>query len=423
MSELLDTALQLDQNDPLKRYREQFYIPVDVQGKAKIYFCGNSLGLQPKEATRYLQESLDKWQSQVVEGHFEEPDPWVSYHKLLKAPLAHITGAHEHEVVAMNNLTTNLHLMMVSFYRPSGQRYKILLESGAFPSDQYAVESQVRFHGYDPEDAIIEVKPQPGQETLCIDDIVATMQKHQEKIALVLFPGVQYYTGQYIDIQKITEAAHQIGAKAGFDLAHTVGNIPLQLHDWNVDFAVWCTYKYLNSGPGNNGGVFVHERYANDTSLPRFSGWWGHDEKERFQMKKGFKPMYGADGWQLSNVNILSASVQRYALEMIARAGMENLRKKSIQLTGFLQSCIHEADPEGQHVKIITPTNPEERGCQLSMFVLKEDKKLFQKLTEAGIMVDWREPNVIRIAPNPLYNTFEEVYHFYEILKTTLHVY
>lgn len=421
MLKLLDTALQLDKNDLLKHYREQFHIPKDEQGSAKIYFCGNSLGLQPKEATLYLQEALDKWQNQAVEGHFEQPAPWVSYHKLLKTSLAHITGSHEHEVVAMNNLTNNLHLMMVSFYRPSGQRYKIMLEAGAFPSDQYAVESQVRFHGYEPEDAIIEVKPRPEEETLRIEDIIATMQKDKEEIALVLFPGVQYYTGQYIDIQKITEAAHKIGAKAGFDLAHTVGNIPLRLHDWNVDFAVWCSYKYLNSGPGNNGGVFIHERYANDTALPRFAGWWGHDEQARFQMKKGFLPMYGADGWQLSNVNILSAAVQRFSLEMIAQAGMENLRKKSIQLTGFLESCIRDTDPTGQNIKIITPTNPEERGCQLSMFVSQEGKKLFQKLTEAGIMIDWREPNVIRVAPNPLYNTYEEVYRFYEILNATLH--
>ncbi|MEK6477635.1 kynureninase [Catalinimonas sp. 4WD22] len=421
MHELLDTALAQDKKDSLQHYREQFYIPKNSEGKTKIYFCGNSLGLQPKNATHYLQEALGKWQQQAVEGHFEAPAPWLSYHKLLKAPLAHITGAHEHEVVAMNNLTTNLHLMMVSFYRPSGQRYKILLEAGAFPSDQYAVESQVRFHGYDPEDAIIEVKPRPGEERLRMEDIIATMQRHREEIALVLFPGVQYYTGQYIDIQKITEAAHEIGAKAGFDLAHTVGNIPLQLHDWDVDFAVWCTYKYLNSGPGNNGGVFIHERYANDTSLPRFAGWWGHDEKERFLMEKGFRPMYGADGWQLSNVNILSTAVQRFSLEMIAQAGMNNLRKKSVQLTGFLENCIREADPEGQHIKIITPSQAEERGCQLSMFVLQKGKKLFQKLTEAGIMVDWREPNVIRVAPNPLYNTFEEVHCFYEILKTTLH--
>lgn len=421
MPELLDTALALDKKDSLQHYRAQFYIPKDAEGKTKIYFCGNSLGLQPKKATHYLQEALDKWQQQAVEGHFEEPAPWMSYHQLLKSSLAHITGAQEHEVVAMNNLTTNLHLMMVSFYRPSAQRYKILLEAGAFPSDQYAVESQVRFHGYDPEDAIIEVKPRPGEETLRMEDIIASMQNHKEEIALVLFPGIQYYTGQYIDIQKITKAALKIGAKAGFDLAHTVGNIPLHLHDWDVDFAVWCTYKYLNSGPGNNGGVFIHERYAKDTSLPRFAGWWGHDERERFQMKKGFKPMYGADGWQLSNVNIMSAAVQRFSLEMIAQAGMQKLRKKSIQLTDFLESCIHEADPKGGHIKIITPSQPEERGCQLSMFVLQEGKKLFQKLTEAGIIVDWREPNVIRVAPNPLYNTFEEVYRFYEILKTTLH--
>ena len=420
MPELLDQAQKLDTKDPLASYREKFYLPVGSNGKPLIYFCGNSLGLQPKDATRYLDESLQKWQQQAVEGHFRDPGPWLTYHKLLKKPLAHITGAREHEVVSMNNLTTNLHLMMVSFYRPTAGRYKILMEGRAFPSDQYAVESQVRFHGFDPENAIIELKPRAGEDALRTEDILHTIEQQRDHLALVLFSGVQYYSGQLFDIERITEKAQQAGAYAGFDLAHAVGNVPLKLHDWNVDFAVWCTYKYLNAGPGNNGGTFVHERYAKDADLPRFAGWWGHDESERFQMKKGFKPMYGVDGWQLSNVNILSSAVQRAALEITAEAGMDQLRDKSIRLTRFLEECILSLDPEGEQIRIITPTDPEARGCQLSMLSARYGRQLFDKLSEAGIVVDWREPDVIRVAPAPLYNTFEEVYRFYEILKSTL---
>lgn len=420
MTQLLDKARQLDAEDTLAHFRSQFHLPTDSQGSPLIYFCGNSLGLQPKNATRYLETSLEKWKTQAVEGHFQQPDPWLSYHKLLKKPLAHICGAKEHEVVSMNNLTTNLHLMMVSFYRPSTDRYKILLEAGAFPSDQYAVESQVRFHGYAPEDAIIEMKPRAGEETLRTEDILHTIEQQANQLALVLFPGIQYYSGQLFDMERITAGAHQAGAKAGFDLAHAVGNVPLRLHDWNVDFAVWCTYKYLNAGPGNNGGAFVHERYAEAHDLPRFAGWWGHDEGERFQMKKGFKPMYGVDGWQLSNVNILSTAVQRASMEITAAAGMENLRAKSIGLTAFLEECILSLDPEGKRIRIITPRDPEARGCQLSMLSASHGRQLFDKLTTAGIVVDWREPDVIRVAPTPLYNTFGEVYRFYEILKNTL---
>ena len=420
MQKLLDKARQLDQEDPLQSYRTRFHLPTDDQGDSLIYFCGNSLGLRPKNATQYLETTLEKWKTQAVEGHFQEPDPWLSYHKLLKKPLAHICGAREHEVVSMNNLTTNLHLMMVSFYRPSSKCYKILLEAGAFPSDQYAVESQVRFHGFDPEEAIIEMKPRSGKETLRTEDILHTIEQQADALALVLFPGVQYYSGQVFDMERITASAHQAGAKAGFDLAHAVGNVPLKLHDWKVDFAVWCTYKYLNSGPGNNGGAFVHEHYAEATDIPRLAGWWGHDEGERFEMKKGFKPMYGVDGWQLSNVNVLSTAVQRASLEMIAEAGMDNLREKSMRLTTFLTECIHSLDPEGEHIRVITPNNPEERGCQLSILAARYGKRLFAQLTEAGIVVDWREPDVIRVAPTPLYNTFEEIYRFYEILKSTL---
>lgn len=420
MEEIYSKALANDGEDLLKNYRKKFHIPTTQDSKTLIYFCGNSLGLQPKNVHSYIVHELEKWEIQAIEGHFREPNPWLTYHKLLKKPLAHLAGAFEHEVVAMNNLTTNLHLMMVSFYRPTAERYKIMLEAGAFPSDQYAVESQVKFHGYDPEQAIVELKPDPDKETISTEAIVQAIEQHGSSLALVLMPGVQYYTGQFFDIRAITEAAHRTGARAGFDLAHTMGNVPLQLHDWDVDFAVWCSYKYLNAGPGNNGGIFVHERYAQDHTLPRFAGWWGHHEAERFQMKKGFQPMYGADGWQLSNVNILSMAAQRAALEIIIQAGIQPMREKSIKLTGFLEACIRQVDPEQQYVKIITPSQPEQRGCQLSLYILEKGKVLFDQLTQNHIMVDWREPNVIRIAPVPLYNTFEEVIRFAKILQNVL---
>ena len=417
MDELHRQALAYDQKDPLRDFRAGFHLPTTASGKPLIYFCGHSLGLQPRSAAGYVTQELDKWQKQGVEGHFEEPNPWVSYHKLLKPPLAHIVGAQESEVVAMNNLTTNLHLMMVSFYRPTADRYKILLEAEAFPSDHYAVESQVRYHGYDPDDAIIALRPRSGETTLRTEDIVRAIEEHA--IALVLWPGVQYYTGQWFDLPAITEAAHRSGAKVGFDLAHAVGNVPLQLHDWDADFAVWCSYKYLNAGPGNTGGLFVHDRYTQDTSLPRFAGWWGHDESERFQMRPGFRPMPGADGWQLSNVNVLSLAAQRASLEITQRAGMEVLRQKSVWLTGFLEQCLYRLKLTERKVRTITPTNAEERGCQLSL-VIEGGKAVFDKITRAGVVADWREPDVIRVAPVPLYNTFEEVGRFGEIIRVAL---
>ena len=417
MHELHRQAIAYDQADPLQSFRQEFYTPLQANGDDSLYFCGHSLGLQPRSVEQYITQELDKWRTQGVEGHFEEPTPWVAYHKLLKAPLAHIVGAQESEVVAMNNLTTNLHLMMVSFYRPTPQRYKILLEAEAFPSDHYAVESQVRYHGYLPEEAIVALRPRAGETILRTEDIIQAIE--QESIALVLWPGVQYYTGQWFNIPAITEAAHKTGALVGFDLAHAVGNVPLQLHDWNVDFAVWCSYKYLNAGPGNNGGIFVHERYARETSLPRFAGWWGHDETKRFRMRPGFRPMPGADGWQLSNVNVLSMAAQRAALEITQRAGMLELRRKSVQLTGFLEEGLHRTGLLDGPVKIITPRVPEARGCQLSL-VVAEGKSVFETLTRAGVMADWREPDVIRVAPVPLYNTFEEVHRFCDILKRAL---
>jgi kynureninase len=412
-------AREADAKDPLKPFREQFLIPT-AAGKEAIYLCGNSLGLQPKSTRTYLDRELDKWAEYAVDGHFHAPEPWFHYHELLKGPLARIVGAKPEEVVVMNNLTSNLHFMMVSFYQPTAKRYKILMEGGAFPSDQYAVESQVKYHGYG-EEAIVEVFPREGEHTLRTEDILAAIEQHQDELALVLFAGLQYYTGQVFNMEAITAAGKAAGAKVGFDLAHAAGNVPLQLHDWGVDFAVWCSYKYLNSGPGSNGGVFVHERYAKDTELHRFAGWWGHDEKERFLMQKGFKPMYGAGGWQLSNGNILPLAAQRASLEIFEQAGIDNLRQKSLELTGYLEYLLREEVSSSKNkLQIITPSKPEERGCQLSLFVEKDGKQLFEKISQAGVIGDWREPNVIRIAPTPLYNSFTDVYQFALLLKQAI---
>nr|WKN37908.1 kynureninase [Tunicatimonas sp. TK19036] len=420
MKEQHNQAYTYDQEDELRDFRNQFHIPTNAQGKEIIYFCGNSLGLQPKSVSSAVEEELKKWRTKGVEGHFDEPNPWWTYHKQLKKPLAHLTGAKEHEVVVMNNLTTNLHLLMASFYRPTSERYKILIEAGAFPSDHYAVESQLRWHGFEPEKALVELKPRMGDETLRTEDILRTIDQHRDSLALVLLPGIQYYTGQLFDMKAIADAAHEAGVKVGYDLAHAIGNVPLQLHDWNVDFAVWCSYKYLNSGPGNNGGAFIHEHYADDPTIPRLAGWWGHREEERFKMRPGFKPMYGADGWQLSNANILPLAAQRAALEVIAQAGIDRLRTKSLKLTGFLEECIYDLDPNGKYVTIITPENKQERGCQLSLMFSQQGRQVFENLSQSGIIVDWREPGVIRVAPTPLYNTFTEVYQFCEILRQTL---
>ncbi|WP_017730652.1 kynureninase [Nafulsella turpanensis] len=414
-------AREQDARDPLRQFREQFIIPPAKSGGEAIYFCGNSLGLQPKNTRSYLDRELEKWATYAVDGHFHAPEPWLHYHRLLKEPLARIVGAKPEEVVVMNNLSSNLHFLMVSFYQPTTKRYKVLMEGGAFPSDQYAVESQVKFRGYTPEEAIVEVFPREGEQTLRTEDILAAIEQHQDELALVLFAGLQYYTGQVFDMAAITKAGQAAGAKVGFDLAHAAGNVPLQLHDWGVDFAAWCSYKYLNSGPGSNSGIFVHERYANQAELPRFAGWWGHDEKERFLMQKGFKPMYGADGWQLSNGNILPLAAQRASLEIFEQAGMDNLRQKSIQLTGYLEYLIREeVSSKANRLQIITPSQPEERGCQLSLFVEKNGKQLFEQISQAGVVGDWREPNVIRVAPTPLYNTFTDVFQFAQLLKKAI---
>ena len=412
----LDFARTCDQNDPLRKFRDQFFIP-QVNGKDSIYLCGNSLGLQPKAVRAALEQELLDWQNLGVEGHFHGKNPWFKYHELFHEKEARVVGALPGEVVVMNNLTTNLHLMLVSFYRPTPQRYRIITEAGAFPSDQYALETQVKFHGYQPDGAIIELKPRPGECNLRTEDIAATINQYADSLALVLMGGINYYTGQVFDLATITQAGHAVGAQVGFDLAHAAGNVLLELHNWNVDFAVWCTYKYLNSGPGGVGAAFVHEKHASNLELPRFAGWWGHNQEERFQMKKGFKPITGAAGWQLSNGAILTMAAHKASLDIFDEAGMPALRKKSEQLTGYLEFLIKELNLPESQLQIITPSEPSARGCQLSLLVHQNGRALFEKLTAAGVILDWREPNVIRVAPVPLYNSFEDVFCFTEILR------
>lgn len=412
-------AQSLDRIDPLKSFRNQFHLP-KIKGKEILYFTGNSLGLQPKSTKKFISEELDDWARLGVEGHFDAKRPWLHYHKFSKKALAAIVGAKPAEVVAMNQLTINLHLMMASFYRPTEKRFKIITEAGAFSSDQYAIESQLKLHELDPAVALVELKPRAGEFTLRTEDIIKSIEDNSESVALVMFGAVQYYTGQFFNIKKITEAGHKVGAYVGFDLAHAAGNVPLTLHKDNVDFAVWCSYKYLNSGPGGVAGAFVHEKHAKNFELPRMAGWWGHDEKERFQMKKGFKPMPGADGWQLSNFPVLSGAAQLASLEIFQQAGIKNLRKKSTMLTGYLAFLLNQIDPEGKYYSILTPSNPKERGCQLSILMKHNGQRVFDKIMKAGVLADWREPNVIRVAPVPLYNTFVEVYRFTEILKKSI---
>jgi len=412
-------AQEQDQKDPLRAFRDRFYFP-QVNGRDAIYFCGNSLGLQPKSAQMYIDNEMYKWANLAVEGHFKGQEPWFNYHQLLSGGTARVVGAKESEVVVMNQLTVNLHLMLVSFYRPGGKRFKIITEGGAFPSDQYALESQTKYHGYKPEEAIIELFPREGEHTLRTEDILQSIEEHADELALVMMGGINYYTGQVFDMEAITRAGHAAGALVGFDLAHAAGNVPLQLHDWDVDFAVWCTYKYLNSGPGGTSGVFVHERHGQNPEMPRFAGWWGHDAAARFQMKKGFVPMPGAEGWQLSNGQILPFALHRASLELFDKAGMENLRHKSEKLTGYLEYLIDDVHVGKDVLEMITPRDPQARGCQISLLVKKDARLLFDKLMEAGIIVDYREPNVIRVAPTPLYNSFEEVYRFSEILHACL---
>ncbi len=415
----LQFAKQLDRRDPLRSFRSRFHLP-KIKGKTAIYFTGNSLGLLPKITKKFVEEELNDWAKLGVEGHFHAKRPWLHYHKFSKKALSRIVGAKTTEVVAMNQLTVNLHLMMISFYRPTKTRFKILTEAGAFSSDQYAFESQVKFHGLDPEKTIIELSPRQGEYALRTEDILRAIEENKNELALVIFGAVQYYTGQFFDLEKITKAGHAAGARVGFDLAHAIGNVPMQLHKHEVDFAVWCGYKYLNSGPGGLAGAFVHEKHAKDFGLPRLTGWWGHNDKERFQMKKGFKPMEGVDGWQVSNFPVLSGAAQLASLEVFDAAGINNLRKKSFLLTGYLEFLLKSIENHREHFQIITPSNKNERGCQLSLLMKKNGKKIFDKISKAGVIADWREPDVIRVAPVPLYNTFEEVNKFSQIFKFAL---
>ncbi|MES2380525.1 MAG: kynureninase [Bacteroidota bacterium] len=401
----LTFAQQMDANDKLAHFKTQFHL-LSNNNKHVVYLCGNSLGLQPKSARAAVEQELNDWAKYGVEGHFDAKNPWFGYHHLLTENAAKVVGALPVEVVIMNNLTVNLHLMMVSFYKPTATRYKIIMEAAAFPSDLYAMETQVKHHNLNPDEAIIELKPREGEHTIRTEDIIATINANADSLALVMLGGVNYYTGQVFDMQAISKAAHAVGAYAGFDLAHAAGNLHLQLHDWGVDFAVWCTYKYLNSGPGGTSGVFVHEKHAT-ADLNRFAGWWGHDEGERFQMKKGFKPIAGAQGWQLSNAQIFPMAIHKASLEMFVEAGMENLRAKSELLTAYLEFILNQFS---ENLTIITPKNKEERGCQLSIIVKENGKQLFDYLVSENIMPDWREPDVIRMSPVPMYNTFEDVF-------------
>jgi kynureninase len=411
-------AQALDKKDPLRKFRSEFNIP-KVAGKAALYFTGNSLGLEPKRARQLVNEELKDWAEYGVEGHLHARRPWLYYHKFSKKALAGLTGAKPSEVVAMNSLTVNLHLMLTSFYRPTAQRFKIITEAGAFSSDQYAFESQIRLHGLNPSDVLIELSPREGEYALRTEDIVAMIRKQATELALVIFAGVQYYSGQVFNIPIITLAAHEAGAIAGFDLAHAIGNIPLHLHKDNVDFAVWCSYKYLNSGPGGVAGAFVHERH-NNSNLPRLAGWWGHDEKARFRMEKGFVAMQGVDGWQISNFPVLSGAALMASLELFEKAGMTALRKKSRLLTGYLDFLLRSVDGHDRHFTIITPPIEHDRGCQLSLLMKGNGKKVFARLTRAGVIADWREPDVIRIAPVPFYNSFEDVRRFSVIFNSSL---
>ncbi|MFZ9388569.1 MAG: kynureninase [Chitinophagaceae bacterium] len=417
----LEFARQADEQDPLKDFRGKFFIP-QHQGRDAVYFTGNSLGLQPRTTASYVQQELDDWARMGVEGHFQARNPWMPYHEIFPRQLSRIIGCHETEVVVMNQLTVNLHLLLVTFYRPTSKRYKILCEAKAFPSDQYALESQVRYHGYDPAEAIIEVSPRSGEQLLRHEDILAAIAEHGESLATVLMGGVNYYSGQLFDMESITRAAHAAGAMAGFDLAHAAGNVELRLHDWDVDFACWCSYKYLNSGPGGVAGVYIHERHATNKSLPRFAGWWGYRKDTRFNMEKGFDAIPTAEGWQLSNAPVLSMAAHKAALDIFEEAGQERLHAKRKKLSGFLYYILEECNTKAgeQMIEIITPSDPAKRGCQLSMQLREKGREVFAELSRQGVIADWREPNVIRAAPVPLYNSYEDVYRFGEIISSIL---
>jgi kynureninase len=412
------SAEKMDAAEPLRSFRERFHFPEPRNAIEPIYFTGNSLGLMPKKAREYVDEELEDWARLAVEGHLNARHPWLPYHEFLAEPMARIVGAKPVETVVMNSLTVNLHLLMVSFYRPQGERRKIVIEKGAFPSDQYAVESQIRCHGLNPRDCLIELTPRAGESTLRTEEIVATIEREGRSIALVMLGGVNYYTGQACDMKAITAASHNAGAIVGFDLAHAAGNIELKMHDWDVDFAVWCSYKYLNGGPGAVGGAFVHERHARSFDLCRLAGWWGHDKETRFLMGPEFRPLEGAEGWQISNPPILQMAALRASLEIFDEAGMPTLAEKSHKLTGYLESLIDAIGDE--RIEIITPRDPAQRGCQLSIRVKNADRSLHERLVARGVYADWREPDVIRVAPVPLYNSFSDAQRFAEILRECL---
>ena len=411
-------AKSLDAQDELRKYRDEFHFP-HVNGKQVIYFTGNSLGLQPKRTKTYVDEVMADWANLAVEGHFYSDKPWWDYQERFAVPLSDIVGAKPAEVGVMNTLTVNLHLLMVSFYNPTPNKYKIICEEKAFPSDQYMFQSQVKFHGFDPKDAIVEIKRREGEANIRLEDVLAKIEEIGIELALVLIGGVNYYTGQVFDMKTITAAGQKQGAYVGWDLAHAAGNIKLELHDWNIDFAAWCSYKYMNSGPGNASGFFVHEKHHNDKELKRFAGWYGHNKERRFKMEPDFDPVHGADGWQISNLPILSLAPYLASVEMFAEVGMDKLITKRNLITSYLEFILHEIDNEleGAEFEILTPSNQEERGCQLSVYLHGQGRELFDRLMKNGVITDWREPNVIRLAPAPFYCSFEDMYEFGQILK------
>lgn len=417
----LSFANEMDEKDPLKKYRNSFLFPT-FTNKPVVYFTGNSLGLQPVKAKEYILQELDDWAKYGVEGHFHAKNPWMPYHELLTDKTAKVVGAKPEEVVVTHSLTTNLHLLMVSFYRPTSKRYKILCEAKAFPSDQYALQSQVKFHGYEPNDALIQIAPRAGEHTVSMEDVKSIIEKHQDEIALVMIGGVNYYTGQLWDMKSITEWGHQAGAIVGFDLAHAAGNIHLKLNEWGVDFAAWCGYKYLNSSPGGVSGLYVNERHLKNKELHRFAGWWGQEKETRFLMEETFKPIETAEAWQLSNAPVLGMAVHRASLDIFDEVGMEAICKKRDLLTGFLEYVVDDISERYDNVnfEIITPRDVAQRGAQLSILLHGKGKSLFDFITKEGVIADWREPNVIRIAPAPLYNNFEDVYRFGQILEKSL---
>lgn len=414
----LDYAKQQDHLDELSGYRNQFHIPKDAKGNELIYLTGNSLGLQPKSTKSYINQELEDWANLGVEGHISAKNPWLGYHEFLTESMAQIVGAKPIEVVVMNTLTANLHFMMISFYKPTKTKYKIVIEADVFPSDKYAVESQLRHHGFDDKEGLILWKARESEELARIEDLEIIMKNQGNEIALVMIGGVNYYTGQYFDLKRITELGHKHNCIVGFDCAHGAGNVELNLHDSGADFAIWCTYKYLNSGPGSLAGCFVHERHAYNKNLNRFTGWWSHNKQTRFNMRHEFDVLPGAEGWQLSNPPILSMAAIKASLDIFHEVGIKKLTEKSKKLTGYFEFLINQLN--NPNIKIITPSNPDERGCQLSIQVKNTNKYLHDELTKEGVISDWREPDVIRCSPVPLYNSFEDVYRMVECLKKIL---